>query len=66
MDIFIVVYSNGNRRVRSTDPVTAWNQTCPNKSNVKFKQIQNNKVLVLENNVQIGQVTYVSRGRRSS
>jgi hypothetical protein len=65
MDIFIVVYSNGNRRVRATDPVTAWTQTCPNKRNVKFKPINSNsnKLLVLENNVQIGQVTYISRGR---
>jgi len=68
MDIFIVVYSQGNRRIRSTDPISAWNQVNPGMSDVKFKRLTSNgnKYSVLQNDKQVGQITHLSRGRGSS
>jgi len=62
------VYSRGNRRVRATDPVSAWNQVNPEMSDVKFKRLTSsgNKYSVLQNNKQVGQVTHLNRGRGSS
>jgi len=69
METFIVISNNGNRRIRASDPIDAWRQVCPNKIDVKFKPISpnSNKLLVLDNHTQIGQVTLIlNRTRRSS
>ena len=68
METFIVVYNKGNRRVRASDPVDAWRQICPNNIDVKFKPISpnSNKLLVLDNGNQIGQVTHIYNRTRGS
>ncbi len=68
MDIFIVVFNRGNRRIRATSPFNAWSSICPTQTEVIFKKLDTsgNKLEVLKNGKRIGQVTHLRRGRGGS
>lgn len=68
MDIFIVVFNRGNRRVRAASPYNAWLTICPTQKEVIFKKLdtKGRKHEVVKNGKRIGLVTHLKRGRGGS
>ena len=61
MNIFIVVFNRGNRRVQAIDVPSAWALVCPNQDSISFKEISSDKFEVLQHNNRIGMITKLPR-----
>jgi|GEM_PF-3975978 len=63
MDVFIVSFLRGNRRVRSTSIVAAWKKICPNEIDVQFKPLDqiDKKYEVVKGSKRIGHITRIPK-----
>ena len=65
MDIYIIAYSKGNRRITSTSAKSAWCNICPIDSDATITLIGNSKrkFKVEKCGVRIGHITCIPKGR---